>query len=125
MYWTDDALGRLSVARLDAPRAARVLLQEPGRAPRSLALDPAAGYGRGLRRVLTPEWRRIAHVDRSAHTYYTDTRRLTSRTGSKLRDYSIRARRMRMRDAPSLGTHTNVCRSKRIVASVGTTTADV
>ncbi|XP_060807225.1 prolow-density lipoprotein receptor-related protein 1 [Amyelois transitella] len=43
LYWSDDALGRLSVARLDAPRAARVLLQEPDFNPRAVALDPANG----------------------------------------------------------------------------------
>ncbi|CAH0717530.1 unnamed protein product, partial [Brenthis ino] len=42
VYWTDDALGQLSVARLDA-RARRVLLRAPHYHPRALALDPANG----------------------------------------------------------------------------------
>ncbi|XP_046973357.1 prolow-density lipoprotein receptor-related protein 1 [Vanessa cardui] len=41
-YWTDDALGQVSVARLDAP-ARRVLLRDPHFNPRSIALDPANG----------------------------------------------------------------------------------
>ena len=43
MYWTDDALGRLSVAGIHSP-AHRVLVSEPHFHPRALTLDPANGY---------------------------------------------------------------------------------
>lgn len=43
LYWTDDALGRVSVARLDAPGVRRALVQERDYNPRSIALDPAQG----------------------------------------------------------------------------------
>lgn len=43
VYWTDDALGQVSVARMDAPSARLVLLRDQNFNPRSIALDPANG----------------------------------------------------------------------------------
>ncbi|CAG5013242.1 unnamed protein product [Parnassius apollo] len=43
VYWTDDALGRVSVARLGAARARRVLVQQDHYNPRSILLDPPNG----------------------------------------------------------------------------------
>lgn len=47
LYWTDDALGQVSVARLDDASARRVLVRDaPERHyhPRAIALHPANGY---------------------------------------------------------------------------------
>ncbi|XP_068625234.1 prolow-density lipoprotein receptor-related protein 1 [Battus philenor] len=43
VYWTDDTLGRVSVARLDDARVRRVLVQEDNYNPRAIALDPTNG----------------------------------------------------------------------------------
>ncbi|CAG9131327.1 unnamed protein product [Plutella xylostella] len=43
LYWTDDALGSISVARLDNSSLRRTLVREPGFNPRAIALDPANG----------------------------------------------------------------------------------
>ncbi|XP_063629184.1 prolow-density lipoprotein receptor-related protein 1-like [Cydia splendana] len=43
LYWTDDALGQISVARLSAPKQRKVLIREPHYHPRSIALDPRKG----------------------------------------------------------------------------------
>ncbi|XP_045484331.1 low-density lipoprotein receptor-related protein 1B [Pieris rapae] len=43
LYWTDDALGRVSVARLDSPKTRTVLISDSDFNPRSIALDPANG----------------------------------------------------------------------------------
>ncbi|CAB3232339.1 unnamed protein product [Arctia plantaginis] len=46
LYWTDDALGQVSVARLDDARTRRVLVREPHDQhyyPRSIVLHPANG----------------------------------------------------------------------------------
>ncbi|KAI8432508.1 hypothetical protein MSG28_013509 [Choristoneura fumiferana] len=43
LYWTDDALGQIAVARLSAPEQRRVLIREAQYHPRSIALDPQNG----------------------------------------------------------------------------------
>ncbi|XP_038218676.1 low-density lipoprotein receptor-related protein 1-like [Zerene cesonia] len=43
LYWTDDALGRISVARLDWPAARAALVDERDFNPRAIALDPPNG----------------------------------------------------------------------------------
>lgn len=43
LYWTDDALGTISVARLDDPSLRKVLVQEVFYNPRAIALDPIGG----------------------------------------------------------------------------------
>ncbi|KAJ2938967.1 hypothetical protein O0L34_g17783 [Tuta absoluta] len=43
LYWTDDALGTVSVARLDKPSVRRALIQAANFNPRSIAIDPANG----------------------------------------------------------------------------------
>ncbi|KPJ14343.1 Low-density lipoprotein receptor-related protein 1B [Papilio machaon] len=43
VYWTDDTLGRVSVARLGDATRRRVLVHEPHYNPRAIALDPPNG----------------------------------------------------------------------------------
>lgn len=43
VYWTDDALGRVSVARLGAGEVRRTLVAERDYNPRSIVLDPRNG----------------------------------------------------------------------------------
>ncbi|CAK1543699.1 unnamed protein product [Leptosia nina] len=43
LYWTDDALGQVSVARLERPEARVALVSEPDFNPRAIVLDPANG----------------------------------------------------------------------------------
>lgn len=45
VYWTDDSLGRVSVARLGAGDVRRTLVHEwdPTYNPRSIAVDPTNG----------------------------------------------------------------------------------
>ncbi|XP_048001348.1 prolow-density lipoprotein receptor-related protein 1 [Leguminivora glycinivorella] len=43
LYWTDDALGQISVARLSNRKQRKVLIKEPHYHPRSIVLDPRRG----------------------------------------------------------------------------------
>lgn len=46
LYWTDDALGTVNCARLDAPHIRRVLVQDDDYQayhPRAIVLDPSNG----------------------------------------------------------------------------------
>lgn len=43
LYWTDEGVGAVSVARLEHAGTRRVLVRDTEHTPRALALDPAAG----------------------------------------------------------------------------------